>query len=76
MCFFKKKKQQPKAVINSKFKMGDFVSFHYRGELMFGYIYEIYATDDGKVLYDVQIGGQCPAVLYKLEEETLRLKTK
>lgn len=71
---FKKKDNYP---IEAKYKKGDFVNFRRRGELCFGYIYEAFLDKDGKITYTIQIGGQCPALLYNWkEEEILGLKTK
>ena len=71
---FKKKDNYP---TEAKYKKGDFVNFRHRGELCFGYIYEAFLDKDGKITYTIQIGGQCPALLYNWkEEEILGLKTK
>ena len=72
MCFFRKKKSKTK--IETKFKMGDCVRFKHRGELTFGWIYEIYIKEGQETIYDIQIGGQCPAILYGFKESDLRLK--
>jgi len=68
MCFKKKK------IINSKFHDGDMVSFYFRKELDFGYIYKIKEDKDGNVIYDIQLGGQCPSIIYNIKEEDLRIK--
>ena len=67
MCFFRKKKKE----INTKYKMKDFVSFKYRGERCFGWIYEIHYKEGEETIYDIQIGGQCPAILYNFKESQL-----
>lgn len=72
MCFFRKKK--PKVEVNTKFKVGDCVSFRYRGDLTFGWVYEIHLNREESVLYDIQIGGQCPAIIYKIKEEDLKIR--
>ena len=64
---FKKKKKYPEI---AKYKMDDFVNFRYRGELYFGYIYDADIVD-GKIEYTIQIGGQCPALIYKYKEEDI-----
>ncbi len=70
-----KKNRQDLSV--AKYKKGDFVNFRYRGDLSFGFIYEIFVNHDGKVTYTIQLGGQCPAFLYNWkEEDILGLKTK
>ncbi len=72
---FKRKNKQDLSV--AKYKKGDFVNFRHRGELSFGYIYEVFVDDEKKVTYTIQIGGQCPAFLYSWkEEDILGLKTK
>ena len=71
---FKKKDTYPP---EAKYKKGDFVNFRRRDDLCFGYIYEAFCDEDGKITYTIQIGGQCPAFLYNWkEEEILGLKTK
>lgn len=70
MCFFKKKK---KVEIPSRYHEGDLVYFRFRGERAFGYIYAIKQDAQGKVIYDVQIGGQCPAILKDIPEESVSL---
>lgn len=71
---FKKKETYPEI---AKYKKGDFVNFKRRGDLCFGYIYEAFVGEDGKVSYTIQIGGQCPAMLYNWKEEDIMgLKTK
>ena len=71
---FKRKDKYPP---EAKYKKGDFVNFRRRGELCFGYIYEAFADKEGKITYTIQIGGQCPALLYDWkEEEILGLKTR
>ena len=72
--FKKKKKAEP--ITDAKFALGDFVYFRYRDELTFGWIYAIKKDAVGKVIYDVQVGGQCPAVLHDLPEDKLKLKTE
>ena len=66
MCFFKKKK--PKIEINSKFKMGEAISFFYKGDLKFGFVHNIKLSSEGKVIYDIQIGGECPAIINDVRE--------
>lgn len=67
MLFFKKKAKYPEI---AKYKLGDFVNFRYRNELYFGYIYNA-KEEDGKILYTIQIGGQCPGFIYDYEEEKI-----
>ena len=66
--FFKKKKKYPE---NAKYKLDDFVNFRYRNELYFGYIYGANIEEDGKITYTIQLGGQCPALIYKYKEEDI-----
>ena len=65
---FKKKKTYPNA---AKYKEDDVVSFKYRGDLAFGYIHDAKLSDSGEVLYTIQLGGQCPALLYDFKEENI-----
>ena len=55
----------------TKYKLSDYVNFRYRGELYFGYIYEAFVDKDNKVTYTIQIGGQCPALIYDYKEEDI-----
>ena len=71
MCFFRKKTK--KIEINSKYKLQDFVQFRYRDSIALGYIVDI-KEKDGAILYDIQIGGECPAVIPDVEEKTISLK--
>lgn len=72
MCFFRKKKA--KVEIKTKYKVGDPVIFRYRGELTFGWIYTIHQNREESVLYDVQVGGQCPTIIPNIKEEELRIR--
>lgn len=66
--FFRKKKEvYPE---NAKYKLKDYVNFRYRDELYFGYIYGAKEVE-GKILYTIQIGGQCPALIYDYKEENI-----
>lgn len=67
MCF-KKKNKYPQT---AKYQKSDLVTFRRRGELCFGWIYDAHFDNDGKVLYTIQIGGQCPALLYDFKEEDI-----
>ena len=65
---FNRKKKYPEA---AKYKEDDCVSFRYRDDLAFGYIYDAKIDSDGKVSYTIQLGGQCPALLYDFKEENI-----
>ena len=65
---FKKKKVYPDI---AKYKEDDCVSFRYRDDLAFGYIHDANVDDNGKVTYTIQLGGQCPALLYDFKEENI-----
>ena len=71
MCFFRRKTKLNKSKIESRFKKGDFVNFRYRDELCFGWIWSIYTRkiDERQIIhYDIQVGGQCPAVVIGIPE--------
>ena len=71
---FAKKEKYPE---NAKYQKGDFVNFRRRDDLCFGYIYEAFTDSEGKILYTIQIGGQCPAFIYNWkEEDSIGLKNK
>ena len=66
--FFRRKKKYP---LIAKYKENDYVNFRFRGELYFGYIYDAKVNSENKVLYTIQIAGQCPALLYDYKEEDI-----
>ena len=71
---FKKKNKYPEI---AKYNKGDFVNFRYRDDLYFGYIFEAYLNKENKVIYTIQIGGQCPSFIYEYKEkDIIGLKTK
>ena len=71
---FKKKNKYPEI---AKYNKGDFVNFRYRDDLYFGYIFEAHLNKENKVIYTIQIGGQCPSFIYEYkEEDIIGLKTK
>ena len=73
--FFNRKRKK-KFPSEAKYKLSDYVYFRYRGELYFGYIYDAKEVMYGKITYTIQIGGQCPALIYDYkEEDILGLKT-
>lgn len=65
MGLFKKKNK-----IDSKFKKGDFVSFHINNELKVGIINEA-KLSDGQVVYDIKVGGECPSLLKDIKEDKI-----
>ena len=71
---FKRKNKYPE---QAKYKLKDYVNFRYRGELLFGYIYSASIDEENKVIYTIQIAGQCPMLIpnYK-EEDIIGYKTK
>lgn len=80
MCFFRRKNKKlmkkyasnrPKVEEETKFKMGQFVHFRFRDELYFGYVNRIYKNTSGQIVYDIQVGGQCPAIIRGVEEKTI-----
>lgn len=80
MCFFKRKQRKliekysskkTELETNSTYKIGQFVHFRYRDELYFGYVNWIYKNTSGQTVYDIQVGGQCPAIIRGIGEETM-----
>lgn len=63
--FFRKKEKYPEI---AKYKKGDLVNFRYKGELYFGYINNAHVNDDN-ITYIIQIGGECPTLIYHNKEE-------
>ncbi len=68
MCFFKKK---VRVQVNGKYQLGESVRFKYRGEVCPGYIYRVYLDNNQNVVYDVQIGGECPTIIVNIKEEEI-----
>ena len=68
MCFFKKK---ARIQVNGKYQLGESVRFRYRGEVCPGYSYRVYLNDNQQVVYDVQIGGECPTIIVNIKEEEI-----
>ena len=73
MCFWKKNKKIK--IEGNKYSVGQCVTFHRRDDLKIGYIYEIHQDASGRILYDVQIGGECPAIISCIPEDKLHLKS-
>ena len=71
MCFFNKKKT---LITGNRFQLGQLVSFKYRDEINPGIIYHIKLDKDNKIIYDVQIGGECPAVISNIKEEDIFIR--
>lgn len=65
-------KKKPKDVINSVFHKGDFVRFQHNGEQTYGYIWEIKQKEDGSVIYDIQVGAQCPWIAPNVPEAIVK----
>lgn len=73
MCFFKKKKP---VITGNKFFTGEQVYFRRpnRDEREFGWVWDIHQDKEGNITYDIQIGGQCPAVVYGISEDVMKSK--
>ena len=67
MFLFRRKNKYPEI---AKYKKGDFVNFRYRNELYFGYIFEAFLKED-KIVYTIQLGGQCPSFIYEYKVEDI-----
>jgi hypothetical protein len=66
--FKKKKNKYPE---KAKYQKGDYVNFRYRDDLCFGYIWDAIENIDKKIIYEIQIGGQCPAIVKNIEENII-----
>ena len=68
MCF-RKKKVEP---IVSKFKKEQLVQFRDKhGDLTVGYVYDVKKGKDGKIYYDIQVGGECPYINHDILEDKI-----
>ena len=66
MCLFKKKKP---VAIDSKYRLDEFVLFKdHKNEATHGTIYNVKLMDDGQIMYDIQVGGECPAIIKDIPE--------
>ena len=70
MGLFNRKKKKPMFGGN-KFVLDEFVYFRYRDELVFVWVKDMNKNTDGKFIYDVQLGGQCPSLVKNVKEELL-----
>ena len=68
MCFFRKNRREIPN-IPTKFHVGDFVDFWHRDDVYFGTISNINFDNENKVLYDIDIAGQCPTTYCGVPEE-------
>ena len=66
MLLFKKKK----AVIDSKYKLGEFVAFHMNGDLKHGVIKNVKLVDNVPV-YDINVGGEASWIAEGIEESKI-----
>ena len=64
--FFKKKK----VVMDSKFKLGEFVAFHMNGDLKHGVIKNVRLIDN-ITLYDINVGGEASWLAEGIEESKI-----
>ncbi|MBR0439833.1 MAG: hypothetical protein IJK27_03700 [Bacilli bacterium] len=69
MCLFKKKKSE--VILNSTYKKGQKVSFKRRDDIDPGIIYEVRKNNNGEIIYDIQIGGECPAIIKDVNEKDI-----
>ena len=70
MCFFKKKKKKT-TITTGKYKVGDKVNFKHRDDVAPGFINDIYFDDNSNIVYDIQIGGECPAIITGIDEDDI-----
>ena len=70
--WFKKKKQEE---FESKYRVGEAVRFRRNGSLGIGII-QSKKLKDGEVLYDIQFGGECPAIATDVKESDIPLSMK
>ena len=70
MCWWKRKEKKQKQFPHS-YKVGQRVNFKYRDDVVTGYIEKASLNKEGHVIYDIQIGGECPAIIYGVLEENI-----
>lgn len=69
--FLKRRAKREKYPETAKYKIGDFVRFRHRGEVTHGFIYEARELDDGRILYTIQKGGECPSFVNDYDEKDI-----
>ena len=53
----------------TKYRLRDCVRFYHRGDMRFAWIYDAKVDKaTGTVSYTLQVGGQCPALIYDVPE--------
>ena len=56
----------------AKYKEQDFVNFYHRGDMRFAWVYDAKVDKTtGAVSYTLQVGGQCPALIYDVPESDI-----
>ena len=70
MCWFKRKEKKQKQFPHS-YNAGQRVNFKYRDDVVTGYIEKASLNKEGHVIYDIQIGGECPATIHNVHEEDI-----
>ena len=75
MCLFKKRKKE-EPVTGNKYFVGDFILFHRKNELYNGYIYKVHYDNEKNIVYDIQIGGECPVVIENILENKIVRRAK
>ncbi len=70
MCLFKKRKTY-KYPETAKYQLNDYINFRYNKELYFGYVCSAKIDDSNKIIYTIQIEGQCPSFIYNFKEEDI-----
>ncbi len=74
MGLFKKRKK-PEPII-SKFQVGEFVQFRYQDSLHPGYVYSVSKNENEEIVYEIQIGGECPAIIKNIHENEVKIGPK
>ena len=71
MCFFKKKKNNKRQPDEYLYEIGSIIRFKYRGDVTNAYVYDVYLNDEDQIVYDLQIGGECPVVIKGILETSI-----
>ncbi len=67
MGLFKKKKKNK---YNSKYQIGEFISFHLNNDLKFGMINDIKMIDNN-IYYDIKVGGEATWLAKDISEDKI-----
>lgn len=70
MCLFRKKKKE-EIVVGNKYRVGEGVSFKHRDDFIPGTVIKVHKLNE-EIVYDVQVGGECPYIRENIAEKDIK----